>query len=316
MAASVVPFPRRSPAVNPSVVSEKDDDAPRRPVSKLKKQFTNAVAAKVDENAESAEAERYFHGIQWAEKDLKVLRDRGQPAITFNRFKRKVNTIVGIQERMRQDPKAYPRTPHPAAGQGADLATNVLRYAMGWDWNDLATQVARRCSVRGISGAELVLAPGDQGDPEVEWLEVDQRDFFYDQTSIRADFDDANFLGTTRWLPLDTAISQWPDYEDDLQGYMDNGPAQDYERGDERHRMTWVDKKQDRLRIVDHWYKVAGKWFYTLYCGETELEWGKSPFVDEKGQSTHKYEMISYETDQDGDRYGAFRDLRIAPGRG
>ncbi|MET0668274.1 MAG: hypothetical protein ABWZ01_07190, partial [Methyloceanibacter sp.] len=301
LSAKILPFPVRD---------EEKEDGPRRPVSKLKKQFTNAVAAKVDENAESAQAERYFHGVQWDEKDLKVLSERGQPAITYNRFKRKVNTIVGIQERMRQDPKAYPRTPAPAAGQGADLATQVLRYAMGWDWNDLATQVARRCSVRGISGSELVLVKGDEGDPELEWLEVDQRDLFYDTTSIRADFDDANFLGTTRWLPLETAISQWPDYEEELQGYIDNGPVEAYERGDERYRMTWVDRKAEKLRIVDHWYRVAGKWYYTLYCGETELEWGTSPFVDHKGQSTHKFELLSYETDQDGDRYSAFRDLK------
>src|SRR6478735_2095029 len=235
--AQVLPFPGRARGR-----SEDDEEGPRRPVSKLKKQFTNAVAAKVDENAESAMAERYFHGVQWAEKDIKVLDDRGQPIITFNRFKRKVNTIVGIQERMRQDPKAYPRTPSPQAGQGADLATEVLRYALGWDWNDLATQVARRCSVRGVSGAELILEKGDQGDPDVRWEEVDQRDLFYDTTSIKADFSDANFLGTTRWVALDTAVSQWPDYEEELQGYIDNGPVQDFERGDERYRMTWVDR--------------------------------------------------------------------------
>jgi hypothetical protein len=303
--AKVLPFPQRASQGRPE-----DEDGPRRPVSKLKKQFINAVASKSAENAEAAEAERYFHGVQWDEGDLRTLRDRGQPPITYNRFKRKVNTVVGIQERMRQDPKGYPRNPQPQATEGADLATTVLRYAMGWAWNDLCTQVARRCTVRGISGAELVLTQGDEGDPEVEWLEVDQRDFFYDPKSIRADFDDAIFKGTTRWVDLDTAIGQWPDYEDELNSYIDQGPTGDFERGDERFRLSWVDRKLDRIRIVDHWYKIQGKWFYTIYCGETELEWGASPFVDEKGRSTDKYEMISYETDQDGDRYSSFRDLK------
>src|SRR4029077_8855265 len=106
--AQVLPFPRqaRGPQDDPD-----RQDGPRRPVTKLKKEFTEAVSAKIDENQEAAEAERYFHGVQWAEEELKVLKDRRQPVITFNRFKRKVNTIVGIQERMKQDPKAYPRNP-------------------------------------------------------------------------------------------------------------------------------------------------------------------------------------------------------------
>jgi hypothetical protein len=112
------------------------------------------------------------------------------------------------------------------------------------------------------------------------------------------------------WLPLETALGQWPDYEEELQGYIDNGPVQDYERGDERYRMTWVDRKSERLRVVDHWYKVKGKWYYTLYCGETELEYGESPFTDEKGQSCSKFELISYRNRPDGDRYSAFRDLK------
>jgi hypothetical protein len=303
--ANVVPFRSR--------IARSDDEAergPRRPVTKLKKQFTEAVSAKVDENAEAAEAERYFHGVQWGEDELKVLKDRRQPAITFNRFKRKVNTIVGIQERMKQDPKAYPRNPTRPAQDGADLATNVLRYAMGWEWNDLCTEVARRCTVRGVSGAEMVLTKGDRGDPDIEWEIVDQRDLFYDSASIKADFSDASFMGTTRWVDVETAIERWPDYEEELNSYIDNGPVQDTERGDERYRMTWVDRKRQKVRIVDHWYKVGSKWYYCIYCGETELEFGESPHQDERARSTHKFELISYETDQDGDRYSAFRDLK------
>ena len=37
---------------------------------------------------------------------------------------------------MRQDPKAFPRNPNQSAEDGAELATNTLRYALGWEWND------------------------------------------------------------------------------------------------------------------------------------------------------------------------------------
>ena len=184
---------------------------------------------------------------------------------------------------MRQDPKAYPRTPNPQAGQGAELATKVLRYAIGWDWNDLAT--AGGAALRGARHLGRRAGPGEgrPGRPGHRWEVVDQSDFFYDTTSIQADFSDARFMGTTRWVELDEAIEQWPDYEDELQGYVDNGPVKDYERGDERYRMTWIDRKR-RSSASSTTGTRSGKWFFTLYCGETELEWGESPFSDEKGR--------------------------------
>ena len=85
--AQVLQFPERRRAV-------RGDDEPKRSLTKLKDQFTDAVASKYDENLESAEAERYFHGIQWTSEQLKILKDRGQPPVTFNRIKRKINTII------------------------------------------------------------------------------------------------------------------------------------------------------------------------------------------------------------------------------
>jgi hypothetical protein len=306
LAANVVPFPGAQPG---PAVREKPYEPPRS-ITKLKKQFTAASAAKTEENREAAEAERYFHGVQWTSEQLKALKERNQPPVTFNRIKRKINTICGIIEKLRQDPKAYARNPQRQAEDGAEVATKTLRYALGWDWTDKSVNVARRCAVRGISGAELVLVPGDQGDPDLEWDTVDQRDFFYDPASVKPDFSDARYLGTTRWIDLDEAIDQFPDYEDELRDYVERNPVSDIERGDERHEMRWCDSERKRIRLVEHWYMVGTKWHYCLYCSETVLESGPTYLKDEKGKDCHKYEMLSFEVDQDGDRYGAFRDLK------
>jgi len=302
--ANVVPFPRRE------ADSAEEMDAPPRAVSTLRTQFTNAVGAKTDENAEAAEAERYYHSVQWDAKDLRTLEARNQAPVTFNRIARKVNVAIGILEKMRQDPKAWPRTPSRPAEDGAELATSVLNYALGWQWEDQSVEVGRKSLVRGISGLECVLTQGDQGDPEIEWDLVDQRDYFYDPRSSKHDFSDARFMGTSRWTDLDAAIDKWPDYEDDLNDYIENGPASDMERGDERNRMSWVNKSEKSVRIVDHWFMKGQQWFYVIYCGSIALEWGESPYRDEKGRSTHKYEMVSFEIDQDNDRYSPFRHLK------
>lgn len=305
--ATVLPFPSRQAQYAPAA---NDDGAPALPISKLRQTFINDVAAKHAENSESAMGERYFHSVQYSAEELKIYDARGQPPVVFNRIKRKVNTVCGILEKLPMGPKASPRGPSRAADDGATIATQAISYAMGWQWTSLAIHCARRCTIRGISGVEMVLIPGEDGEPNVEWDEVDQRDFFYDARSSKADFSDARRMGTTRWTDVEEAVSKWPKFEEEIRGYVENGPLSDYERGDERGQIAWISKPDQRVRIVDQWYKVGNTWHYCIYCGTTALEWGESPFRDELGRSTHKFEMFSYEVDQDGDRYGIYRDLK------
>lgn len=304
--AAILPFPSRQPPAYQAPA----DDGPALSVAKLRKTFVNDVAAKYAENSEAAMGERYFHSVQYTSDELKTYDSRGQPPIVYNRIKRKVNTVVGILEKLPMGPKADPRTPSRAADDGATIATQALLYAMGWDWSMLSLQVARRCTIRGIAGAEIVLTMGPDGEPDVAWDEVDQRDFFYDARSSKADFSDARRMGTTRWTDVEEAVAKWPDYEDEIRGYVENGPLSDYERGDERGQIAWISKPDQRVRIVDQWFRIGETWHYCIYCGNTALEWGESPFRDERGRSTHKFEMFSYEVDQDGDRYGIYRDLK------
>lgn len=307
--AAILPFPSRQPIAS-TAPADAGDVAPALSVSKLRKNFVNDVAAKHAENSESAMGERYFHSVQYSADELKTYEGRGQPPVVFNRIKRKVNTIVGILEKLPMGPKASARSPSRAADDGATIATQALLYAMGWNWPTLALQVARRCTIRGIAGAEMVMSMGADGEPEVDWDEVDQRDFFYDARSSKADFTDAKRMGTTRWTDVEEAVSKWPDYEEEIRGYVENGPLSDYERGDERGQIAWISKPDQRVRIVDQWYQIGETWHYCIYCGNTPLEWGESPYRDERGRSTHKFEMFSYEVDQDGDRYGIYRDLK------
>ena len=309
MPATVLAFPGTG---MPAADADPDEDrGPYLPLSRLKKQLTNFLGAKTDEFAENGLARRYYHGAQWGGKELKILHDRNQPVVTYNRIKRKINVCIGVLEKLRQDPKAYPRTPTPTAEKGAELASQVLLYALGWDWETLSAEQGRQAAVSGIGGVEMMLAPGDKGDPEVQLVAVDSRDFFYDPHSQKLDFSDDAFEGTTKWLDLEEAQAQWPEVADELEESAPNSAPVPYPRDDDK-RLKWWDPKERRVRVVDHWYKRAGTWYYTMYCGDTILEEGESPFVDEKGQSICKYLMFSCDVDHDNDRYGFFRDWRGA----
>src|SRR5918994_1018734 len=93
-------------------------------IDRLKRQLTDFYSAKSEEQKERQESRRYYHGAHWTAADIKTLDARKQPVITYNRISRKIDGVVGLMERLRQDPKAYPRSPR--SDHGAELATYVL----------------------------------------------------------------------------------------------------------------------------------------------------------------------------------------------
>jgi len=67
---------------------------------------------------------------------------------------------------------------------------------------------------------------------------------------------------------------------------------------------------QERVRVVEIWYKHKGGWCWAVFSGNSILKEGQSPFKDDKGKDDCKYKMFSGNVDQDGDRYGFVRNLK------
>lgn len=302
--ATVLQFPSR-----PQPEAAPEQPSRLLPVSRLKEQLNSYRSAKVEENREAQEADAYYHDAQLSEEHLAVYKKRGQPPIVFNREKRKINTVVGILEKARQDPKAYPNKPSPGAEDGAELATKVVRHLIGWDWQNRTVQLARRGAVRAIAGVEIVISANAEGNPDIELDDVDQRDFFYDPRSQRANFSDARFLGTERWVDIDEARDKWRDSSEALDAFIERQPG-NWDKSDTRQTTNWYNKSEKQVRIVDHWYKRGTTWFYCIYVGDVVLEEGESPFIGAKHRSDHKFAMYSCEVDHDGDRYAFHRTLK------
>src|SRR3954469_6694170 len=121
-------IPQRT--ATPAIDQGKDDDY--YDVTRLRRQWNDWASAKDAEGREMVESRHYYHGDQWSEKEIAALQRRKQPVVTSNRIERKINAVVGIVEKLRQDPKAYARTPQHE--EGADVATAVMRYCL--DIND------------------------------------------------------------------------------------------------------------------------------------------------------------------------------------
>src|SRR5215510_3408159 len=81
------------------------------PISRLRQQYMDYLSTKVLEYEEQKVARHYYHGSQWTPEEIRILRTRRQPIVTFNRTNRKIDSIVALVQRLRQDPKAFPRNP-------------------------------------------------------------------------------------------------------------------------------------------------------------------------------------------------------------
>lgn len=289
-----------------TVQSSEEDDVVD--VDARKKEYLNFLSAKADEIEEARVARHYYHADQWTSDEIRKLKERRQPLVTSNRIVRKIDAIVGLIERLRQDPKCYPRTPQQ--DEGAELGSASIRFVLdNNDWKSKSARAARFGAVDGISGVEYELTAGDEGDPSLALHLVYGENYFYDPRSYDEGFTDARYNGVAKWVDLDLAKEMFPDKESELEDLINNGGEFTTSAEIDKER-NWISTDLKRIRLVDHWYIKGGKWRWCIYVASTVLMEGVSPFIDEKGLTFSKYRMFSASVDHDGDRYGFIRNLK------
>ena len=303
--------------------------------------YTTYIDNKTLEIQEQQNARRYRHGAQWTADQIKALNDRRQPVVTYNKIGRKIDGIVGLVERLKQDPKAFPRTPQHQ--QGADLATAVLRYIMDRNkWNEIGPIMAEAAAVDGLAGIELdlKLMPPDpqqqrpqqpmgpnvvpfpgighnggppleppQPDYDVLFGPVDNDGFFYDPRSFKHDFADARYMGVGKYVDEEQLVEMLPGMEDDIKAACDS--SSELTSNSDRDA-KWFQANGDfkQVRLVDIWYKSKGTWRWALFTASKILMQGETPFSDENDKPFCKYLMFSAQVDHEGDRYGFPRNLQ------
>ena len=274
----------------------------------LKRQYLDYLGVKQDEIREQQNSRRYYHGVQYTKKQIQVLEKRKQPVVTYNRIGRKINALIGLLERQKQDPRAFPRTPN--SEDGAEIATAVLRYVCDeQNWSTKSPECGSFGAVDGLGGIELILTQGDKGDIDIGFEPVDPAAFFYDPRSLKPDFSDARYMGIGKWSDIDAAVEMFPAKADEIRASTESGTELTSNPDSDIKWIAGGDGTR-RIRIIDHWYLKNGEWYWCIYTGSLILQEGKSYLKDEKGRSTCKYIMYSANIDQDGDRYGFVRNMR------
>lgn len=298
----------REPGDKRELPSGDDDKAKFLPVRTLRQQYVDYLTTKVDEIEEQKESRRYYHGAQLSADQLRILRNRHQPPTVWNRVGRKINGIVGLVERMRSDPKAFPRS--PKSEQGSEIATQAIRYVLDSnEWKSIEPWCLLQCGIDGIAGVQRVLKRDKQGklNLRLDWVIGDE--YFYQPKSYRLDFADSRYEGIAKWIDLDEAVDLFPEKEELISGMFEGDS--DMTTNPDRD-IKWLATSTKRLRLVEHWYKHKGRWCWAFYVSTTLIDEGESPFFDDEGNSISSFDMFAAAVDQDGDRYGFVRNLKGA----
>lgn len=281
------------------------------------------TAADMTETArqQSERARDYYDGHQWTAEEVAELKKRKQPVITINRIQRKVDAMIGIEQRGRTDPRAMPRTPQDE--QAADIATKALVFVDESTRFDQARSLAfENMIIEGYGGVEIVVEQR-RGKVEVALNRLRWEEIFFDPHSREKDFSDAMFVGVQKWMSLDTALEQWGEawlerqdegtdpeeamasLETILSTNSEAGTGTTYEdRPNGDASFQWVDERQRRVRVAQMYYRRAGAWYFAVIGGGGQIINEPSAYLDEDGNPCCPMVLMTAYIDRENRRYG------------
>lgn len=265
---------------------------------------------------EASERDRDFYdGYQWTAEEEAILKKRKQPIITVNRIKRKIDAMVGIEQRGRVDPVAYPRNPQDE--EAADFATKALRFVEETQRIDVKRSAAfENLCIEGYGGVE-VIAEEYNGQLDVCVKRLRWEEIFFDPHSREKDFSDALYLGVLKWMSLDAAMEYasqfWQGTPEELEDILDTTggegtSGETFEDRPQREGMAWADKRLRRVRIAQMYYRRQGEWHLAIFTGKGELYNDRSPYIED-GKTACPIILMSGYVDRENRRYGVVRDM-------
>lgn len=286
-------------------------------LEKLKSMVETAADLTAEARGASERDRDYYDGHQWTAEELAVLKQRKQPPTVANRIKRKIDAMIGLEQRMRVDPKALPRGPEDEeAAQAATMALTFVDDQTRFD--NIRSQAFETMAVEGYGGVEVV-AEMRRGKAEIVINRLRWEEIFFDPHSREKDFSDAQYLGTQKWMSHDAAmatLSAWwqgdpGDLADLLETSLKNtAQGETYEdRPNHANSFRWSDRRLKRVRVVQVYYLSGDRWYLGIFCGGGVIFNDVSPYLDEDGEPTCPMELMTAYIDRENRRYGVVRDM-------
>ena len=301
------------------MASSVDDKTEDSLLSRVKAQFVDFEEATIEYRDEAQLMRDYYDGIQWTDKEIKAIEARGQPVITDNKIKDKIETMLGVERQRRADPKAFPRN-SPSDEQGAEAATDALRYVADDNMMQYArSDAAENMFVEGVGGLETTVQrklPRKSKVPKVVVKHIRWDRQYWDPRSFKCDFSDAKYKGIVTWMDRDEAIAEFDGKEEIIDQSIDLG-AQFESLRKSATTETFADKPRwgintsgrKRVQVFDHHFIHKGQWWRCKFVAAGFVEEpAVSEYLDDEDepQSSIEYQAL-YRQGRDGKPYGAIR---------
>jgi hypothetical protein len=277
-------------------------------IDKLRKMFDEARDLTDKARDEQEKDQDYYDGPGQANSEVRqTLKARGQPLVIDNRIAPAIDGILGVLEAGKTDPRAFPR--NPGDQPAADVASKSLRFiADDCKWSKRRMDCAEDYLIHGITAA-IVEWTGER----IEATRIRWETFFYDPKSREDDFGDAKYLGVAKWMYADEITAMYPDRARVLGDLTTVGDSAIEATWDDRpeDRVMWVDKRRNRVLVVEIYYRDPRGWMRAVYCAAGWLEYGMSPYVDVRtGEPRCPIVAVSFKSDRHNNRYGPIRNMR------
>jgi hypothetical protein len=219
----------------------------------------------------------FYDGNQLSQEEREILQERGQPPVTINRIKPKLDAIFGMQDGMLVDTKAYAEGDREQ--EASDISEFFRRVEDDNDFDDKESLAFEDLCIAGRSWYKI----GKRWDGLKSCHYIKKactEDVVPDRNSREVDHSDAKRVHETVWMDLDDAQAMFPDSADKLaqsanddamkrevdsdrrvkpDQYAAAGPA--LTAGDIR---VFADNKARRVRIVTTYYRTLTprRYFY------------------------------------------------------
>lgn len=256
-----------------------------------------------------AQAERcreYKNGNQLSEEERKALKKRKQPPVIDNKIQDKCDTLMGIEQQTRTDPKAYPRTPQHE--DDADAATDALRYVKDDNaFTEVTTAAFDNLIVEGLCAGEVIIEPRKGKPPRVRMKRIRWDRTYYDPHSLELDYSDARYKGFFTWMDLEgEAKPLWPKKSEVLDLCFSGESISTDTTHEDKPRFAMISDKRKRVQVFTTYFREARGWMRAVWCLGGYLE-GPEPsnYEDEDGNPDCCIELQALYKDSDGNPFGA-----------
>ena len=171
--------------------------------------YRKELAVQEDNRIEQATDFDFYDGIQWTERELQIMRERGQTPLTFNVCAQTINWMLGSERRSRVDYKILPR--EEDASQAAERKSELLKYLSDVNRTPFDESRAFADAVKGGIGW-IEDGVRDEGEGEPIYTRYESwRNMLHDTSATELDLSDSRYIFRTKRTDADVAYSMFPD---------------------------------------------------------------------------------------------------------